>query len=67
MGCLNNTFEGVCSCFDEGYEVGGCDEEGHCLVGSDEDPGYTCGDYASDYVCSNCGVDLNCFECECEE
>ena len=45
----------------------GCDEDAVCVVGDDPDPSVSCDGYESDYTCSECGVDLNVEDCECED
>ena len=66
MGCIysNNGMgedAGSCTLLSEDDNIIYCDYEG------DEDPGYSCESYESDYYCSDCGRDLNIEECECDE
>ena len=70
MSCLyksNWADSGKCELWDDTIEMPGCDNEGNCICDNDPDPSYLCGDYESDYKCSDCGVDLNIGDCECEE
>lgn len=67
MSCLYSDFNGLCSLHDPNLDMNGCDTEGLCLCEEDPDPSYTCDSYESDYVCPECGCDLNNDECECED
>ena len=60
MGCIYSDFEGKCQC-----DVG--DDDGYCCYEDDPDPFYGCEYYESDYVCTECGADLNVEECKCED
>ena len=73
MGCIyeERSLEeaGRCSLCDENdLTIGpqGCDENGMCCVSDDPDPADSCDSYESDYVCHDCGVDLNVEDCQCE-
>ena len=74
MGCIyeNNGFgpeAGICTLCDEDDLTNGPEgsENGVCVCSDDPDPSYSCDSYESDYVCRDCGADLNVFfECECE-
>ena len=74
MVCIyeNNGFDedaGRCTLCDENDPDNGPEgsENGFCVCSDDPDPSDTCQSYESDYVCHECGVDLNIGECECEE
>ena len=74
MGCIyeNNGFDedaGRCTLCDENDPDNGPEgsENGFCVCSDDPDPSDTCQSYESDYVCHECGVDLNVAECECED
>lgn len=68
MGCIHeDRMDGKCSLCDSIVGMLGCDENGHCVVSEDPDPGYSCESYESDWECPECGMDLNVEECECEE
>jgi|WetSurMetagenome_2_1015567.scaffolds.fasta_scaffold1917859_1 hypothetical protein len=74
MGCIykNNGFGSdaeVCSLCDDDDLTNGPEgsENGICVCSDDPDPSDSCQSYESDYVCNECGVDLNVAECECEE
>ncbi len=42
-------------------------EGGICVCSDDPDPSDSCDSYESDYVCHECGADLNVVECTCDE
>lgn len=44
----------------------GCDAEAVCIVGDDPDPSMNCDGYESDNTCSECGIDLNVDDCDCD-
>ena len=56
MGCIYSNFEGKCT----------VDIVDFCCYEDDPDPSYSCESYESDYYCSECGIDLNVKECECD-
>jgi hypothetical protein len=72
MGCIYqvNAFcgddAGKCNMWSKDIEMNGCDDEGFCICSEDPDPNVLCDTYESDNSCSECGVDLNIDECECE-
>lgn len=66
MTCRYENFNGECTIWDEGVEMPGCDEKGYCICSEDPDPNVLCGSYESDNECSECGVDLNIEDCDCE-
>jgi len=57
MGCIYSNYKGNCTLKD--------DENVTCDYECDPDPSYGCEYYESDYVCDECGVDLNVEECKC--
>jgi hypothetical protein len=53
------------------YSDGKCDineslEDGVCVYDDDPDPSYGCEAYESDWVCVDCGHDLNVSDCDCD-
>jgi hypothetical protein len=60
MGCIYSEFSGRCS-----VGVDGCDDG--CIYDDDPNPADSCEQYESDWVCTECGVDMNVEECTCEE
>ena len=73
MGCIYGVHgigddAGMCSLWesDGGVEMPGADENGICCVSDDPDPSYTCDSYESDWMCYDCGQDLNVADCGCE-
>lgn len=66
MGCIYENFDGECTLWDDSVESLGCDEKGYCICSDDPDPSIMCGNYESDWSCSECGADLNMEECDCE-
>ena len=73
MSCIYETSSfdmndyGKCTIWEEGYTSAGCDENGICICSDDPHPAGTCENYESDNICSECGVDLNVEECECDD
>ena len=73
MGCIYEDRSldsaGACTLCDEDDLTNGPEgsENGICVCSDDPDPSYSCDSYESDYVCPDCGVDLNVDECECED
>jgi len=66
MGCIYHNYSGKCTISEEDWEMAGS-KDGYCVVDDDPDPACSCDTYESDYYCSECGVDLNIKECECNE
>lgn len=75
MGCIYiDNLEGICTLCDnetinlnpQGAEYNEDSGEWECVCEDDEDPGYMCESYESDWVCSECGADLNIEECDCD-
>lgn len=71
MGCIYNTFDGICQLWDEDnieQSPPGCDKkDGACWCDEDPHPHNSCDSYESDSVCHECGADLNIEECTCED
>lgn len=68
MGCLYCDFDGKCQFFeDKDNKPQGCNDDGVCLVDDDPDPSYGCESYESNWVCHECGADLNIDDCTCED
>jgi len=58
MGCIYKDSDGVCT-------MGVKESLDGCIYEDDPDPSDSCASYESDYVCSECGIDLNVEDCEC--
>ena len=70
MGCIYSNYKGNCDFFsdeDSDMRPEGCDDIGCCTAEEDPNPDW-CGSYESDYICHECGTDLNVEDvCECDE
>jgi hypothetical protein len=60
MGCIYSDREGEC---DINEELG----NGICVYEDDPNPADSCQHYESDWVCGDCGNDMNVEECECDQ
>lgn len=75
MGCIYSNHEGICSLCDNetphlnpaGAEYNDEIEEYECVCEEDEDPGYMCDVYESNWICPECGADLNLENCQCDD
>ena len=56
MGCLYNSWDGKCSVHDPGFEMGGCGDDGICVVDDDPFPGDNCESFQDiSRICDRCG------------